>query len=31
MSRLAWIVVLVTLTVAPAAAQDGAIPDRRGT
>ena len=31
MSRLAWIVVLVTLTVAPAAAQHGAIPDLRGT
>src|SRR5262249_27956943 len=31
MSRLAWIVVLATLTAAPAAAQQGAIPDLRGT
>jgi len=31
MSKLAWIVVLATLTAAPAAAQQGAIPDLRGT
>ena len=31
MSRLAWIVLLATLTAAPAAAQQGAIPDLRGT
>jgi hypothetical protein len=31
MSRLAWIVVLATLPAAPAAAQQGAIPDLRGT
>jgi len=31
MSKLVWIVVLATLTAAPAAAQQGAIPDLRGT
>jgi hypothetical protein len=31
MSRLAWIVLLATLTAAPAAAQQGAIADLRGT
>ena len=31
MSKLAWIVVLATLNAAPAAAQQGAIPDLRGT
>jgi hypothetical protein len=31
MSRLAWIVLFATLTAAPAAAQQGAIPDLRGT
>ena len=31
MSKLAWIVVLAMLTAAPAAAQQGAIPDLRGT
>ena len=31
MSKLAWIVVLATLTAAPTAAQQGAIPDLRGT
>jgi hypothetical protein len=31
MSKLAWIVVFATLAAAPAAAQQGAIPDLRGT
>ena len=31
MSKLAWIVVFVTLSAAPAAAQQSAIPDLRGT
>jgi hypothetical protein len=31
MSRLAWIALFATLTAAPAAAQQGAIPDLRGT
>ncbi|HEX2511228.1 MAG TPA: hypothetical protein VHK44_01370, partial [Xanthobacteraceae bacterium] len=31
MSKLGWIVVFATLTAAPAAAQQGAIPDLRGT
>ena len=31
MSRLAWIVLLATLTAAPAAGQQGAIADLRGT
>ena len=31
MSRLAWIVLLATLTAVPAAAQQGAIADLRGT
>jgi len=31
MSKLAWIVVFATLAVAPAAAQQSAIPDLRGT
>src|SRR5919198_4596080 len=31
MSKLAWIVVFATLTAAPAAAQQGAISDLRGT
>jgi hypothetical protein len=31
MPKVAWIVVFATLTAAPAAAQQGAIPDLRGT
>ena len=31
MPKVAWIVVLATLTAAPAAAQQGATPDLRGT